>query len=50
MVSALVEWLEYPTPVREGLGSNPARGRLFSIFDGCHDYSTHDMYAPLETI
>ena len=27
-VSALVNWLEYPTPVREGLGLKPARVKL----------------------
>ena len=43
--SASVEWFEYPTPVRQGLGSIPASVKLYSvrIFDGCHDYSTHDM-------
>ena len=27
-ISALVEWLEYPTPVRVGSGSKPARVEL----------------------
>ena len=45
-VSVLVEWFEDLTPVREGPDLIPGslnKITLFHIFDGCHDYSTHDM-------
>ena len=31
-VSTLVEWLEYPTPVREGPGSKPESIKKFKLY------------------
>ena len=42
-VSALVGWLKQTTPVREGSGLITVRDIFFHIFDGCHDYCTHDV-------
>ena len=42
-VSGLVEWLEYPTPVREVRYPQESEKRYSVYSIGCHDYSTRDM-------